>query len=287
VTVALRKTRPSSYLDPDTGVLVNLVGARTQAALQNAENDLVIVRQIELAERPIPGRFDLPHLCAIHRHLFGDVYPFAGQLRNVDLSKHTDPSTRFARARLLSTLAAKVFAELAAEGRLQGLPRQAFVDRLTYYFVSLNYLHPFREGNGRTLRVFLSDLAAASGYPLNWTRICREDNLMASRNPDTMARQLIDRVIGEAAIPVPIAMPVGDLRLDWYDRRILEYVLRWAPYSGPPADEAFVQFGLNPDELGRRFCAVVDAFARELESLERSDRELLDRAARFRYGGHC
>lgn len=183
-----------TYLDPETGILANLVGARTQDDLSCAESDFAIVRQIQLSEQPISGAFDLGHLCAIHAHLFGDVYAFAGALRTVNLHKHCDPTQHFAPARLLPELAARLFAELAADRQLRGLDRDAFVNGASTYFTALNHLHPFREGNGRTLRVFLSTLAAHAGYRLDWSRISRADNLAASRSPITNARHLIDRV---------------------------------------------------------------------------------------------
>lgn len=177
----------TTYLDPDTGILVNLVGAQTHSALSDAEHDLFIVRHIQLAEHPIVGAHDLNHLCAIHRHLFGDVYPFAGRLREVDLRKTADPARCFAPARLLDAMAARIFDHLAAEDHLRGLPREAFVDRLTDYFVDLNHLHPFREGNGRTLRFFLASLASDAGHHVDWTRITRSANLAASRDPAALA----------------------------------------------------------------------------------------------------
>jgi cell filamentation protein len=187
--------RRPTYLDPFTGVLVNLLGAHTQSELSTAEHDLVIVRHIQLSERPLAGAFDLDHLRALHRHLFGDVYPFAGEIRIVDICKVDDPSNRFVPARLIDAVATHQFAELAADDFLRGLSRQAFVDGLAGHFTSLNRLHPFREGNGRTLRLFLHDLALQAGYRLDWTRIGRTDVLAACRDPINRARQVLDLVV--------------------------------------------------------------------------------------------
>ncbi len=186
--------RRTTYLDPQTGLLRNCLGATTAAVLHAAEHDLVIARQIQLGEHPIGGGFDLPHLQAIHRHLFGDVYPFAGLLRTVDIHRIDYPGGHFMPARLLPEAAAHVFGDIAADDYLRGMERTRFVDRLTEHFVAINHLHPFREGNGRTQRIFLADLAARAGRRLDWTKITRAQNLAASRCPSADARHLIDLV---------------------------------------------------------------------------------------------
>ncbi len=186
--------RRSTYLDPDTGVLINLVSARTEAELSTAEHDLVIVRHIQLWERPLAGAFDLAHLKAIHRFLFSDVYPFAGEARTVDLSKVDDPGRRFVPARLIGACAARIFADIAADNYLCDIARDTFVDRMTQHFVAINHLHPFRGGNGRTLRLFLHDLAVQAGYRLDWTLATRAQVLAACRDPLNRARQLLDQV---------------------------------------------------------------------------------------------
>ena len=73
------------YLDPETGVLRNLVGARTQTALDTAEGDLTFTRLVQLMDHPVRPTGDLHELRAIHAHLFQDLYPWAGQLRTVDI----------------------------------------------------------------------------------------------------------------------------------------------------------------------------------------------------------
>lgn len=74
-------------LDPETDVLKNKLGIRDSTILEQREADYAAARSYELALQPIKGNFDLAHLCAIHRHLFGDVYAWAGELRDVDIAK--------------------------------------------------------------------------------------------------------------------------------------------------------------------------------------------------------
>jgi cell filamentation protein len=79
------------YLDPASGVLKNRLGITDAAVLERAEAALVATRSYELSQTPLKGRFDLTHLQAIHRYLFGDLYEWAGQLRTVDISKGSQP----------------------------------------------------------------------------------------------------------------------------------------------------------------------------------------------------
>lgn len=77
------------YLDPDTGVLKNKLGIENEDELKEAEAASVGWRSFQLSEKPIQGRFDLDHLKAIHKHLFGDVYEWAGELRTLTSPRAT------------------------------------------------------------------------------------------------------------------------------------------------------------------------------------------------------
>lgn len=83
------------YLDPETGVLRNKIGARRSEALHKAEGDLSFARMIQLLDRPPAPTGDLTELRAIHRHLFQDVYEWAGELRTVDIRKNIDGAEFF------------------------------------------------------------------------------------------------------------------------------------------------------------------------------------------------
>jgi cell filamentation protein len=165
------------YLDRATGVLKNRLGIADAATLEQAEASLVATRAYELSQTPLKGRFDLAHLQAIHRYLFGDVYEWAGQLRTIDLSKG---SHRFAHHAHIGNSAALIFKQLAEEKHLAGLDPAAFSDRAAFYLGELNALHPFREGNGRAQREFLSHLAHATGYYIAWENMKQPDLLQAS-----------------------------------------------------------------------------------------------------------
>jgi cell filamentation protein len=168
------------YTDPETGILRNRIGARTQAALDQAEGGLSVHRLVELAEAyPVRPSGDLDELRGIHRHLFQDLYEWAGQTRTVDIRK--PGGEPFLPVSRIDTGARFVFDELRADRHLRGLSRSRFVERLAHHYDALNYLHPFREGNGRAQRVFWSRVAGDAGWQLDWRLVSRERNNEASR----------------------------------------------------------------------------------------------------------
>ena len=165
------------YIDPASGVLKNRLGITDAAMLEATEADFVAARSRELSQTPLKGGFDLAHLQAIHRHLFGDVYEWAGQLRTIDISKG---GHLFAHHTHIASAAAPIFKQLADEKHLAGLGPAAFSDRAAHYLGELNALHPFREGNGRAQREFVSHLAHANGYYIAWENVSYPDMLQAS-----------------------------------------------------------------------------------------------------------
>ncbi len=165
------------YIDPQSGVFKNRLGITDDALLKATEADFAAERSRELSQAPLKGRFDLAHLQAIHRHLFGDVYEWAGELRTIDISKG---GHLFAHHPHIETATAPIFKQLAAENHLAGLNAGLFSERAAHYLAELNALHPFREGNGRAQREFISHLAQANGYYIAWENMKSDDMLQAS-----------------------------------------------------------------------------------------------------------
>lgn len=158
----------SIYCYRGTNVLKNRFGLRDAGTLKKLEADISSVRQSDLLVHPIPGRFTPSHLCRIHRYLLGDIYPFAGHFRREDIMKG---STRFLIHTDIKKQLSKLLGQLAGEDHLQQLEFEALVERSAYYFAELNYIHPFREGNGRSIREFMRQLYALNGYDVNWTAV--------------------------------------------------------------------------------------------------------------------
>lgn len=165
------------YVYPGTTVLRNKLGITDGPVLAQREGELAFVRTLELRQRPVKGRFDFAHLRALHRHIFQDIYPWAGDIRTVALSKG---DTLFALPQYIQSYGDQLFVQLGHESGLRGLDHGAFAERAAYYWGEINALHPFREGNGRTQREFMTQLAREAGYILDWTKVEQEAMIEAS-----------------------------------------------------------------------------------------------------------
>lgn len=168
------------YLHPDTGILRNKLEITSQEDLDRAEAMFVVIASAEIAAEPIPESKSGPgfsYLLKIHERLFGDLYDWAGKIREVDISKG---QTRFASFRFIEKEGAKLTAQMAVKDWFSGLSHEDFADQAAYYFGELNALHPFREGNGRTLREYFRYLAERSGHTLTWEGLNREEMVKAS-----------------------------------------------------------------------------------------------------------
>ncbi|WP_412741216.1 Fic/DOC family protein [Krasilnikovia sp. MM14-A1259] len=130
------------------------------------------VRLLELAANPINGQFDYDHMKAIHRHLFQDVYAWAGQERvaPVDQWMLKEGHRYYQAGQVLTDAAEREYAKLAAKNLLRGLDLTAFVEALAESWGELNVIHSFREGNTRTQFVFFSQLAEQAGYRIDATQ---------------------------------------------------------------------------------------------------------------------
>jgi len=157
-----------TYCIPGTAILKNIPNITDQELLDQYEADYSTVRIIELSQNPINGQFDLKHLCAIHRHIFQDVYEWAGEIRTVDISRG---SSRFCNALQIHSYSQSVFKALKSENYLTGLSTSATATRLAHYLSEINAIHPFREGNGRVQRIFISQLATQAGHNLDYSAL--------------------------------------------------------------------------------------------------------------------
>jgi cell filamentation protein len=166
------------YVYPGTSVLRNHFGIRDAAELAERDAGLTAVRMAELERRFVPGDYDTAHLQAVHRKIFGDLYPWGGELRTVKIAK---AESMFALPQHVAPYLAGVLNDLANEDRLRGLERDDFVARLAYYYAEINAVHPFREGNGRTQRAFLGQIANDAGHPVDWAGLDPDSNMHASR----------------------------------------------------------------------------------------------------------
>ena len=174
------QTGVDPYVDPDSGILRNKLGLTTQADLDAAESDIASLEIVEMTvENPpslVGANFDI--LKNIHHQIFKPIYDWAGELRTINVSKD---KTKFCEFQFIEAEGKRIFDELIQDNFLRKVSNKTdFLKRLAYYYSELNLLHPFREGNGRTLRTFISILAVHSnGSIIAWDKMNHNENIAA------------------------------------------------------------------------------------------------------------
>jgi cell filamentation protein len=167
------------YCYPGTDVLINREDIREQKALNAFEADAVGASLVDLKVHPIQGPFDDRRLQETHRRIFGNVYPWAGELRrDIGMMAKTRPSgfvVAYGPSANVPGALAATFAALHKERCLAGVSAESIAGRLAFYYSELDAIHSFRDGNSRTLRVFIADLAQAAGFRLDWAPSARTD----------------------------------------------------------------------------------------------------------------
>jgi cell filamentation protein len=193
---------PSSdpHFDYKHDILKNVPDLTDQEKLDKFELIVTAKAILNLPTNPVMGRFDMAHLKEIHRYIFQTIYPWAGEFRQVNMNRSA--SYPFAVVQFLEINLDNTFAKLAAENYLKGLDTATFASRAAYYLGELNSIHPFREGNGRTQREFIRQMAAETGYRINWSRITREEMYDASRESHDLGKNAaFAALIGKAFEP--------------------------------------------------------------------------------------
>ena len=154
--------------------LENKLGIKSSAELAREEERISKKKAVELFENGMLEKLEavkFQTLCEIHKYLFDDIYDFAGKIRTVNLSKG---NFRFAPLMYLE----------AAIENVDKMPQNTF-DEIVEKYVEMNIVHPFREGNGRSMRIWLDMMLKKQiGQVVDWSKIEKEDYLMAmERSP--------------------------------------------------------------------------------------------------------
>ena len=163
------------YCYPNSNVLINRLNITSEKDLVAAEREITSLKIALAISSPIKGRFDFNHLKKIHRYIFGDIYAWAGKPRTVNISK----GNQFCLSQNIELYADGIFTELQKENYLRNSGDNAPY-RLAYYMSEINVLHPFREGNGRTQRLFIMYLANYIGCKVNFSDVSAEEMIEAS-----------------------------------------------------------------------------------------------------------
>ena len=181
VPLSYEYERDDYYCYPDSSVLKNKLNIENEKALNEAEREITAIKTLELIDKPLKGELDFDYIKRLHKHLFSDIYDWAGELRKTDISK----GNIFCQHELIEINAEVLFNELKAENYLEGLDK--------------NTIHPFREGNGRVQRLFIRELASRVDYLVNFDGITTEEMIQASdktfHHDYEMMEDLLARVI--------------------------------------------------------------------------------------------
>lgn len=159
-----------------TTCLVNKFNIRDDKKLLELEAQITFAKAVMLEESPIEGDFDFQHFKKIHKFLFCDLYDWADQIRTVDISKKR---THFVKFNQIESVATACFQKIA-NGFLDDLSFDDFVERIAELYNDINRLHPFREGNGRVERVFFTQLIRSHGYDINFSEVDTDELMVAT-----------------------------------------------------------------------------------------------------------
>ena len=164
------------YCYQNSFVLKNKFNITDGKELSLAEREYTSLAIAEIKYTPIKGDFDLKHLQDIHKHIFRDIYEWAGEIRTVNISK----GNAFYNHMYIIDGANNIFSELKKENYLFETSQKDIYNRLAYYLGEINVLHPFREGNGRCQRVMIEYLAQVAGYNIDFSDVSDIEMIEAS-----------------------------------------------------------------------------------------------------------
>ena len=168
--------KSDDYFYDDSKVLKNKLNIHDKQLLVESERKLSSLRISELINCPIQGDFDFDHLKRLHKYIFQDLYDWAGEVRRSELAK----KDLFCLYDNIDDYAKEIFNKLKAENYFVDYDNDFKIIKLAELFSNINALHPFREGNGRTQREFIEELAKVNGLDIDLTQINQEEMIEAS-----------------------------------------------------------------------------------------------------------
>ena len=184
----------SKYCYPGSKVLINKLGIKDAVKLSHVERDATFIKSINLLNTFADVECSLEYFCKIHRFLFEDIYEWAGHIRTVNISK----GSTFCRCEYIESNLQSIFRKMNKEEFFK-MDSECIATVLAHYLGEINAVHPFREGNGRTQRVFINQIAMKYGYILDFSQITEKEMLDASHHSfvfdDSKMIALFKRVI--------------------------------------------------------------------------------------------
>lgn len=192
-----------AYFIDGTNILKNKLGITKEEELKKVDANISFKNLLDLYVNPIEGSFDKNHLCAIHKKLFGDLYPFAGKYRTVYMQKG---NSSFVGENDIDWRLDITLNQMNEDiKKVKSIDYYAIF--LANYYNELIVIHPFREGNGRTIREFLREFVNAKNellpiidLELDWSLV-NKDNLLTGIRQAFFSKSLLELEFKKALIP--------------------------------------------------------------------------------------
>lgn len=160
-----------------TSCLINKLGIKDDEKLKEFEAAVTLAKASELETEPISNTFDVEHYKAIYKFLFEDIYDWAGEYRTINMSKK---GTNFADAEKIPELMDACFKRLKDNDFFRNNTFNEFVENIVDFYQVTNMIHPFREGNGRTQRIFITQLIRNNDYEIDFSDIDSDELMIAT-----------------------------------------------------------------------------------------------------------
>ena len=181
---------------PNTTVLVNKFGIKNQEELDRVEKQITLLRAVQAEQETKFENVDFEFYKNTHRRIFADVYEWAGTVRTINISKK---GTVFCNACEIERIGRLKFERLKKQNYLRKMDSGNFLDELTDLYHELNMLHPFREGNGRTLRLFVTLLVRNTGGDIDFNNTDSDlltiATIKASQGDKSMLRNVFEKLV--------------------------------------------------------------------------------------------
>ena len=160
-----------------TTCLINKLGIKDDKKLKEFEAAITLAKASEFEKEPFCSTFDVAHYKAIHKILFEDIYDWAGEYRTINMSKK---GTSFADADKIPELMEACFKRLKTNNYFKDSSFDNFVENIVDFYQVTNMIHPFREGNGRTQRLFITQLIRKNNYDIDFSEIDSDELMIAT-----------------------------------------------------------------------------------------------------------
>lgn len=167
----------SRYTYKGTDVLKNKLNIKDEELLKEYETRIVAFKIATISTQTIPIGYTPERLKFIHKYLFEEIFYFAGEYRQENITKD---NFRFSEYEYIEDNIKQIFSKINIE-EMKSMPFNKFIELLSYIMTELNVLHPFREGNGRTIRELIREICFDCGYTIDWYEINHDDILRASK----------------------------------------------------------------------------------------------------------